>query len=220
MPSESAHAPDHASVDRGIAGPTIRDHDQLGELREYTSPWGRIEVSSRGNVVRMVSTLEPQGPGRVAIDRAGEIAAEFMNRVIEDATDRNFEVEAAGDGGGVFEFRWVERPRPGQHAIFPNDVTVRLFPQTGQLASFFATDVRAYRTTAPHVSETDLPSVLHGLLEGRAHRIVRTALLEDPISGGMDTRTVYRIAVATRDDKRVTNMVVDADSGACIVPPR
>ncbi|TPV95423.1 MAG: hypothetical protein B7733_09985 [Myxococcales bacterium FL481] len=211
---------DHAAVDRGIAGPSIRDHDQLGELREYTSPWGRIEVSSRGNVIRMRSSLEPKGPAHVDLGRAGEVAADFVEAVVEDAATRNFEAEASGHAGDLYEFRWVERPRPGQHAIFPNDVTVRVFPQTGEVATFFATDVRSYRTTPPLVDRARLLRLVAELLEGHPHEVRRSVLVEDSINGGMDTRTVYRVDLVMTADGRVLNVVLDADSGACLNAPR
>lgn len=214
-----AEPPDHAAIDRGLTGPVIRDHDQLGELREYASRWGRLEVSPRGNVVRMVATHEPNGRPHIDLGRASEIAADFVEGVVEDAGQRNFKAEASGDGGGVFEFRWVEQPRPGQHSIFPNDVTVRIFPQTGQIASFFATDVRAYRTVPPGVDHARLAQILDDALEQRPHEIRRLTLVEDAINGGMDTRTVYRVAVALTPGGTVLHTVVDADSGACLVKP-
>ncbi|MEE9382782.1 MAG: hypothetical protein V3V08_05140 [Nannocystaceae bacterium] len=214
-------AVDHETVDRSLSGPQMRDHYQLGELRAYACAWGDIEVSSRGNVVRMIADLNTTGAVRLDLADAGERAAKLLNKLVEDSPARNLAAEAGGLGGGAYEFRWLERPRPGQYSIYPNDITIRLSPTTGEVVSFFATDIRAYRNTAPGLHERDVAGVIATALPDLEHHIRQLCLVEDPIRGGMETRTVYQAAVARArrgEPKRwdTVHLLIDADSGALI----
>jgi hypothetical protein len=144
---------------------------KLGELiASVDSSTGQVTYFSRMKPLMWVETNASDGTKRAVAERAAEIARRARFTLDEDVARARSFLEARYPGGKtrVFEVEkkerqdhdslvedelvFVERPRKGVAACWPNRVEISVDPERGAITTWVAGDVRVESSEAPKIS--------------------------------------------------------------------
>ncbi len=173
-----------------------------------------------------VLTLAPDGSKRSPEERAAEVAdrthhdeADLRGRALAflrgrypDFERRVFVDDISRRDGLIHLFVLKERPAPGQLATYHNSIAIEVSAETGEVLSYYASNVRAVVEAPPPIDEPRARAVA---LAARPGAEVERARLGFLFVGGAPRAVWSVLLVGPGDDKRA--VFVDANDGRLCV---